>query len=176
MVAKATHWVRLKTGPNRKKPQNLNINQGKHCLGRLSTTLVQGSLAGFCVLVLPTYQRGENKEYEVVICRAVLENAQTSVHSMCHSHSNIKQFIFYTVINLKLNATTWLLYLLVSNGWYVPQIWDPLSHSSYPSNYVAMGDHNSFGNSRGSTCVHDHCNIRGHRPGWLLVSCKLLKK
>lgn len=38
-----------------------------------------------------------------------------------------------------------------------------------------MGDHNSFGNSCGSTCVHDHCNIRGHRPGWLLVSCKLLK-
>lgn len=168
--------MRLKTAPKRKKPQNLNFNQGKHCLGRLSATLVQGGFTGFCFLILPTYRRGGNKttwSSRVISCSA---GRCSDVSVMCHSHSKIKQFIFYTVINLKLNATTWLLYLLVSNGWYVPQIWDPLSHSSYPSNYVAMGDHYSFGNSCGSACVHDHCDIRGHRPAWLFVSCKLLKR
>lgn len=70
----------------------------------------------------------------------------------------------------------WLVYLLVSNHWYIPQVWNPLSHPCYPSNYVAMGDHNSFGNSCGSTCVHDHCNIWGHRPGLLFVSCNLHQK
>lgn len=174
MAAKATRWMRLNTAPNRKKPQNLNMNQGKHCLGRLSTT-ARARWPQVCVLVLPTYQRAENKKY--MSFSAVLEDAQMSVHSMtCHSHRNIKQLVFYTVINQKLNTTAWLLYLLVSNDWYSPQVWDPLSHSSYPSNQVAMGDHNSFGNSCGSACVHDHCDIRGHRPGWLLVSCKLLKK
>lgn len=77
----------------------------------------------------------------------------------------------HPVVNPELRATSWL-WLLVSNCWYLPQIWDPLCHSSYPSDYVAMGDHHSLGNSCGSTCVHDHRNIRGHRPGLLLLPCK----
>lgn len=91
------------------KPQNLNINQGKHCLREAFNHFSARWPHRFlCPSLAHILKRREQRVHEVVMSfSAMLEDAQMSVHSMMyHSHSNIKLFVFYTVINLQLNANT----------------------------------------------------------------------
>lgn len=54
---------------------------------------------------------------------------------------------------------------------FLLQVWDTLSHSSYPSNDVTVRDHDSFGDACGTASVHDHGDISGNglpplHPHW----------
>lgn len=159
-AAQATLQMILKSAPSRNKPQNAALAKEVTAEGRFQPHCKAASRALRPSLSSVQMMR-KIAHGTLTAFNPVLEDAQTSVHNLMGQ----RHFIFYTIIICSYPHAS------LSKSWHIPQIWNPFSHSSYTSNYVAVGDHNSFGNSCGSTCIHDHCNIRRYRPGLLFVSC-----
>lgn len=159
-AAQATLQMILKCAPSRNKPQNVTpAKEGKFqplsC--KAASQAVHPSLAS--VQTMRKIAHGTLTSFNTV-----LEDARTSVHNvMGQRQSNL-------TLHVSHNNYMQLPMCIFGKSWHIPQIWNSFSHSSYTSNYVAVGDHDSFGNSCGSTCVHDHCNIGGYRPSLLFVS------